>query len=79
MSTFADVGSVAKDAAWRLRRVVLFFDAVFVVAIVVGFVIDAMPRRPRLECVTHSAQTMSHYPHPYGEPPPVEWTRCEWR
>ncbi len=79
MRTFGDVGSVADDAAWRIRRVVFFFDALFAVAIALGFVIDAMPRRPRLECVTHEAQTMSHYAHPYGEPPPVQWTRCEWR
>lgn len=79
MSTFADVSSVALDAEWRVRRVAIFFEALFVVAVIGGIVVDLMPRRPRLECTTHRAQTMSHYPHPYGEPPPVEWTRCEWR
>jgi hypothetical protein len=55
------------------------FEALFVVAVIGGIIVDLVPRRPRLECTTHRAQTMSHYPHPYGEPPPVEWTRCEWR
>lgn len=79
MSTFADVSCVALDAEWRVRRVAIFFEALFVVALIGLVAIDLVPRRPRLECTTHRAQTMSHYPHPYGEPPPVEWTRCEWR
>ena len=77
--TFANVGSVARDAQWRLQRVAIFFEALFAIAVVGLIVIDVMPARPRLDCTIHRAQTMSHYPHPYGEPPPVEWTTCVWR
>jgi hypothetical protein len=77
--TFPDVGSVARDADWRTRRITLFFEALFAVAVVGLFAIDRIPPRPRLECRVHRAQTESHYPHPYGEPPPVEWTTCVWR
>jgi hypothetical protein len=77
--TFSTVKDVAHDAERRVRRVAIFFEALFVVGVLSAIVIDLVPRRPRLECTVHRAQTMSHYPHPYGEPPPVEWTRCEWR
>jgi len=77
--TFADVSSVALDAQWRVRRVAIFFETLFLVVVIGGVIVDLTPRRPRLECTKHVAQTMSHYPHPYGEPPAVEWTRCEWR
>ncbi len=79
MNTFLDVSSVVRDAEWRLRRVTIFFEVVFAVSVVCAFVIDTIPPRPRLECQIHRAQTQSHYPHPYGEPPPVEWTTCVWR
>ena len=79
MKTFADVGSVARDAERRFQRVAIFFEVLFAVSIVGAFVLDTIPPRPRLECQIHRAQTQSHYPHPYGEPPPVEWTTCVWR
>lgn len=79
MSTFLDVGSVERDANWRLKRVVIFFEALFVVSVVGLIVLDRIPPRPHLECHTSRGQMMSHYPHPYGEPPEVEWTRCVWR
>lgn len=79
MDTFVDVRSVARDARWRVQRVAIFFEALFALTAVGLVAIDRIPPRPRLECVVHEGQTMSHYPHPYGEPPPVQWTRCEWR
>jgi hypothetical protein len=79
VTTFVDVGSVARDARWRVQRVAIFFEALFVVTAVTLVAIDCVPPRPHLECVTSEGQTMSHYPHPYGEPPPAQWTRCVWR
>jgi hypothetical protein len=79
MKEFADVGSIMRDAEWRLRRVAIFFEVLFALAVACAIVIDLVPPRPRLECRVHRAQTMSHYPHPYGEPPAVEWTTCVWR
>ncbi len=79
MRTFVDIFSVERDARWRLQRVAIFFEMLFAIAIVALFVVDRMPRRPRLECVVHRAQTQSHYPHPFGDAPPVEWTTCVWR
>jgi hypothetical protein len=76
--TFADVLSVARDADRRFRRVVVFFEALFAVAVVGGVVLDRLPPRPRLECTAHRAQFMSPYPHPYGEPPPSDWATCVW-
>ncbi len=58
---------------------VWFFQALTVVALLAGVWVDAQPRRPRLDCHTFVGQTYSHYPHPYGLPPPVSWTRCVWR
>ncbi len=78
-TTFHSVAAVARDAEWRVKRVAIFFEVLFVIGAIVGAWVDTLPRRPRLDCVVHRAQTMSHYPHPYGEPPPAEWTRCEWR
>jgi hypothetical protein len=77
--TFLDVCSVERDAHWRHRRVVLFFEALFIASALGSVALDMIPPRPRLECQVHRAQTQSHYPHPYGEPPPVEWTTCAWR
>jgi hypothetical protein len=79
MTTFESVRAVARDARCRLLRVTLFFDALLVVFVVGAFIVDRIPPRPHLECTMHHAQTMSHYPHPYGEPPEAQWTRCEWR
>jgi len=79
MDTFADVVSVEHDARWRVQRVVILFEALFVVAAVGLVILDWIPPRPHLECHLAQAQTMSPYPHPYGEPPPVEWTVCAWR
>jgi len=78
MDTFVDVRSVTRDARWRLKRVVLFFEALFAVSVVGMIALDRIPPKPHLECRVHRAQTMSHYPHPYGEPPEVEWTTCVW-
>lgn len=79
MTVFPDVSSVSRDARWRVQRVAIFFEALFAVSVVGLVIVDRVPPRPHLECVVHRAQTMSHYPHPYGEPPAAEWTRCEWR
>ena len=79
MNVFLDVASVARDARCRVQRVAIFFEALFVVAAVGLVAIDRVPPRPRLDCTRHEAQTMSHYPHPYGEPPAVQWTTCVWR
>src|SRR5438874_13507317 len=79
MTTFENVRAVARDARCRLLRVTIFFDALFVVFVACSIILDRIPARPHLECTTHRAQTMSHYPHPYGEPAAVEWTRCEWK
>jgi hypothetical protein len=79
MIAFSSVRAVARDAQCRLLKVTLFFDALFVVAVVGAFILDRIPPRPHLECTVHEAQTMSPYPHPYGEPPAVQWTRCEWK
>lgn len=79
MRTFADASAVARDARHRLQRVSIFFEALFAVVVVGLFALDRVPPRPHLECAHHEAQTMSHYPHPYGEPPPSTWTTCVWR
>ena len=79
MDTFLDVGSVARDARRRVQRVAIFFEALFVVGAVGLVALDRVPPRPHLECTMHEAQTMSHYPHPYGEPPAAQWTTCVWR
>jgi hypothetical protein len=78
MGSFADLHAVMRDARWRTLRVTMFFEALFVVALIGAIAVDLIPPRPRLECTVHEAQTMSHYPHPYGEPPPVQWTTCVW-
>lgn len=78
MRTFFDVGAVERDAQRRTQRVAIF-EALFAVAIVGTFALDRIPPRPRLECQIHRAETQSHYPHPYGDAPPVEWTTCAWR
>ena len=77
--TFADVVAVVRDAHLRMRRVVVFFEALFALALVGGVALDLVPPRPHLDCRVHRSQFESHYSHPYGEPPPVEWTTCEWR
>jgi hypothetical protein len=79
MTTFFDVGAVERDAQRRTQRVAIFFEALFALAVVGTFALDRMPARPHLECQIHHAQTQSHYPHPYGDAPPVEWTTCAWR
>ena len=79
MITFSSVRDVARDARCRILRVTIVFDALFIAFVVGAVIVDRMPPRPRLECTVHEAQTMSHYPHPYGEPPAVQWTRCEWK
>ncbi len=79
MDTFPHVPAVMRDAKWRTTRVALFFETLFFLSVVGLIAIDRIPPRPRLECHTSRGQMMSHYPHPYGEPPEVEWTRCVWR
>lgn len=69
----------ARDAELRVKRVVWFFCAAAMVALAMGTAIDAQPARPHLECHTFTGQMYSRYPHPYGLPPPVSWTRCAWR
>lgn len=79
MITFSSVRDVARDARCRILRVTIFFDALFVAFVIGAIIVDRIPPRPHLECTQHHAQTMSHYSHPYGEPPAVDWTRCEWK
>jgi hypothetical protein len=69
----------ARDAELRVKRVVRFFGAAAAAALAVGAAMDAQPARPHLECHTSTGQMYSRYPHPYGLPPPVSWTRCVWR
>jgi hypothetical protein len=79
MRTFFDVSAVERDAQRRTRRVAIFFEALFAVAVVGSLALDRLAPPPHIECQFHHAQTQSHYRHPYGEPPPVEWTTCAWR
>lgn len=73
-----DEAAVAREAHRRVQRVSCFFQAVFALSIVALIAIDLTPSRPRLDCHKVEAQVMSHYPHPYGEPPPVTWSACKW-
>ena len=66
------------DGARAMRRTFPASLLVFVVSVVGLVALDRIPPKPHLECRVHRAQTMSHYPHPYGEPPEVEWTTCVW-
>ncbi len=77
--TFADVGALERDARRRLQRVALVFEALFALTAMGLVILDLIPPKPHLECHVAQTQTMSHYPHPYGEPPPSEWTVCAWR
>ena len=73
------VDEVARDAQRRVQRVVWFFYGLALVAVLAGLAIDAQPPAPRLDCHRSVGQMYSHYPHPYGLPPPVSWTSCVWR
>ncbi len=77
MQTYDTIAQVADDAARRVRRVVCFFQSLFVVLVACAIAIDLTPS-PRLECHKESAQMMSPYPHPYGLPPVGTWSVCEW-
>ncbi len=77
--TLDTVHEIALDAQRRVKRVVWFFYGLAALAVLVCVAIDAQPPRPRLDCHQSVGQMYSHYPHPYGLPPPVSWTTCVWR
>ena len=59
-----DTVHVALDAQRRVKRVIWFFYGLAALALLGGFVIDAQPPRPRLDCHQSLGQMYSHYPHP---------------
>jgi hypothetical protein len=79
MAGYDSVFDMARDAQRRVRRVVYFFYVAAMASLVAGVLIDAQPPAPRLDCHKSTGQMYSHYPHPYGLPPPVTWTSCVWR